>query len=751
MNTQKSMTHPLLALLAVLLVLPGQFAQAQPLIDQVPEEAALYVGWRGAEDMGPAYEGSHLQGVIEQTGLMEALPQLIETVQNLAAEEGPQGVGQMIGMGGTLASSLWEKGGAMYMLPPVEAGPPIPRLAVLWAGVKGDEQTKEALQQLVAMMNDAEQVPVFLAEAGDAMVLSVGFEADKLAFKPLSKAERFRKAKTQVQADGALVVYLDAQEWIDQVDTFAQQAKRRAAEWGEKDPFAEAWPTLKEVSGLSGVKRLMLTAGIKNKNWHTHVYLDAPAPRKGFLSLVDNKPITPKNLAHVPKSATHLQVFSMDPGKMLDITREVMKAVDPNKAKEFDSVLAEGSELAGFDIEKQLIKGMGPVWSAYIDPMIAGNGFTSLVLVNELSDADAVEKALFMLAESANEMIEQELDGAPIKMRFMSRQVGDTTISHLGIPYLAPSWMVHRGRLYVSLFPQGLEMAATQSLKLEDSIATNPTFMKTLDKFKTKSFTGLSFSDLPETAPDGYGINLMIMQAIAGAGELFSGKPSTMRMPPIGKVMPFIEPSGSLTWVDKGGLHIHSIQPFPGSALLGPAKGMESMMAVSGPMTVGIMLPALGSARAAARQAQTMNQARQIGMANLTFATDHKGELTDDIAKLEPYLFDTGSFFTANSQHAKPLPFNFDKWGEPRQAKFLRENSSFVLVPVGQLDALKQPGRTVMAFQRPDDTNQPSIAVVYADGSVMNENQDDGILDLLKQQTGMTMGQLITRQETLGD
>lgn len=748
MKRSTLLTRLMLALLAVVFVLP---AQAQPLIKHVPENAALYIGWRGSEDMGPDYEGSNLQGVIEETGLLEAIPQLVETFQKIGESEefGDPMAAQLISMGGELWSSIWANGGAMYMLPPDANGPPIPRLAVLFKKGDGQAELKGALDKLVKMMNDAEQVPVFLTDAGDVYTLSIGFKPAQGALASLSTAARFKTASAKVQGDGALMVYIDVQEWIGQVDKFADMMRRRAQEWGEKDAFAEMWPTIRDASGLTGVKQLSMSAGIKDKNWHTKIYLNAPAPRKGVLSLIDNKPVKPSNLSHVPKTATYLQVFSMDPGKVLDVAREIMGAVEPGLVRQMDRGLAEASKEVGVSLEDELIKGMGPVWTVYIDPMVAGNGFSSLVMVNELSDAAAVEKALAKISDAANKGLDEAMEDAPMSIRLLTREVQGTKITHLGIPYVAPAYMVHNGRLFISLFPQGLEMAVEQSGKVEDSIVANATFGKSLKQFKRDTFTGLTFVDLPETAADGYGVNLMIMQTIAGAGEMFGGKASPMRMPPIGKVMPYIQPSGGLTWVDKDGMHMHSIEPFPGSSLLGPAKGVESMMAVSGPMAVAVLLPALGSAREAALQNQTFAYGQQIAVSAFAYSADHDGNLPDDIAKLREYVGFDDVFMTPRSMHAKEMPFNFGQWEQARQDAFIRQNSSFVLIPLGSMNDIEKPSETVMLFQHPEDTADDKLVVAWADGHVTSEDRDE-VHDLIEAQTGKNTAQLIEAQVQIG-
>lgn len=748
----KPLLRPCLMLLAMLIALP---TLAQPLVDQVPSEAALYVGWRGATDMGPDYEGSNMQGVINQTGLLEALPKLIDSIRAASEEGVGEQEAELISMGGTLWTSMWDNGGAMYMLPPQEGGPPIPRVAMLWKKGEDDAKLRESLSKLVGMINDAEEVPAFMGTKGDAIFMSIGFDAAEALAGSLSNSARFKDAAKQIQVDGALVVYVDAQEWISQVDQFAEMMKEQAAEFDDTDEFAELWPKLRDASGLSGVRRLMLSAGIKEKNWHTQVFLDAPAPRSGVLSLVDNKPIQPANLSHVPKTATFLQVFTMDTARVLDVTRDMLSTVDPSLADEMDEGLKEASELVGFNLERELIKGMGPVWSVYIDPMIAGNGFSSMVFVNELRDAPAVEEALMKLTTSANELAEEEVDEGPIKVRFLTREIKGTKVTHLGIPVIAPSWMVHKGRLYVSLFPQALEMAIEQSGKREDSILANQAFNQAMDRFAVQwerpKFTGLSFTDLPETAPDGYGINLMIMQAIAGFGEMMDGKASTLRMPPIGKVMPFIEPAGSVIWVDDAGLHMHAIEPFPGSSLLGPAKGLESTMAVSAPLAVGVMLPALGSARAAARDAQAMSNARQLAVAAMSYAADHDGQFPQDIALLSDYVWGPDVWIAPNSKRAQQPPFNFDDWEDERQHKFIRKNSSYILVPVANMDELRRPNETIVFFQRTDDApGLDKFAVTFADGHVEMFGNRAQMKQQLKKQTDKTVEELIKRQENFG-
>src|SRR5438034_11671271 len=59
-------------------------AFAQTLVDRVPADAMVYVGWRGSDSMGTAYDGSHLKAVLGESNVpqifSEFFPRLIERV-----------------------------------------------------------------------------------------------------------------------------------------------------------------------------------------------------------------------------------------------------------------------------------------------------------------------------------------------------------------------------------------------------------------------------------------------------------------------------------------------------------------------------------------------------------------------------------------------------------------------------------------------------------------------------------------------
>lgn len=757
MKSATLLSRPALLLLALLLALP---AVAQPFADQVPEDAAIYFGWRGAEDMGPAYEGSNMQGVLEQTGLFEALPELFQSLTDVVEAEAPDpDAAVMLGHVGTLWGSMWDNGGALYMLPPEQGGPPIPRLAILFGKGENERQVRSALRDLVDRINEAEQLPAFTGEVGDALYLSLVFDAGQVAGDTLDESERFSECVSHVQGDGALMVFVDVREWVFQVDQFAMQAAQQAEDRGEQDNPAARWPAIRDILGLDQMDSMMASGGIaEDGNWHTRMYIQSPAPREGLLSIVENQPLTSANLAHVPRTATHVRALSMDPAQVMDLMREVLAEVDVEMVADLNEGLEDIRQEIGVEVEADLIRGMGPVWTFYVDPMIAGNGFGSMVLVNELSDADGVEAALLRLTEVANAALMDEQQGDDVNIQLLTRVIDGQRITHLGIPGIAPAWMVHDGRLYVSLYPQGLEMALDQSGEIEDSILTNEVFQETMARFISDGGAdadellenlgpamGLSFANLPETVADGYSINMMMMQLIGGFGEMTSGRPTSLRMPPVGRILPFIEPTGGVTWFDEDGMHMHSIEPFPGSAAFSATGGLEGTAVMAGPMAIAILLPALGGAEDAALQTHSLSNIRAVGVANMAYAIDHDGHYASDIAVLNDYTADSSVFFSPQYLDRNELPADIDR-RSPDTDAYLRAHSAYVLVPLGTVDRIEDPAQAVLVFQRPDTTDADLLAVAMADGSVQVMT-GEALAQRLEDQAGTTPEALIRRQE----
>jgi hypothetical protein len=130
-----------------------------------------------------------------------------------------------------------------------------------------------------------------------------------------------------------------------------------------------------------------------------------PAPRKGLLALLDNKPLPDDLLKSIPKSATLVAAGGFDVSRLLAEVRSAVKSIDAEAAQNLEKGLSAGSMMVGTNLEKDLIDPLGPHWAAYCAPSVGGNGILGFTLINRLDDPARAERSLNAVELFANNMI----------------------------------------------------------------------------------------------------------------------------------------------------------------------------------------------------------------------------------------------------------------------------------------------------------------------------------------------------------
>jgi hypothetical protein len=723
-------------LLAVLvLTLTATHAHAQPLADHVPADAVLYVGWRGADDPDAGYAGSNLQTVAEASELPQVLSQTLDVIKR--TNPGDPGAALFADMARTVGFASWSRPTAAYLQQADDPQLPV-RFVIHWqAEGQAADDLQASLTQLAARAQPGS--PLDVGRAGDLVTLTIGAPVvDPAAVAaPLAAAPRFTQALSHASADGVVVAYLDGRGLLALIDRLSETESPREH---------EQWLLVRDAMGLGGLNAAVWTAGFEGKDWRTDLFIDAPAPRTGVLSLLDCEPLTDEILADIPAEATWFMATRTDLGVLLDEVKGVIGEIDANSAAKLDEMLVQVGEMTGVDIEGDLIRALGSAWVFYTDPGATGSGILGLCMVNTLKDAEAVNRSLVSLQAIANAFMGQAGAGAGMRIRFHTAEHEGMTLHTLGIPFVAPTWSVHDGRLYAGLYRQVVTTAADRARAGGPSVLDSDSYRATLDRLGAESANSIVYTDLPRTAEGSYQNLVMLSQIASGFIAMFGADASPALLPPFARIEPVLSPAAQVSWTDDAGFHLRSISPFPGSSLLGP-QGGTNMTTMSGPMLVGILLPALGSARQSARQVQSMSNLRQVLVAMHNYAADHDRTFptqTGDLIRLG-YLPDPAVFVSPAS--GKQPPWNFGELDEARQARWVRENSSYILIPVvGGFDDVPQPATHILLFERPEDAANPGkIALGYADGHAeMREAWE--AFELIEAQTGMTIDQLIAQQ-----
>jgi hypothetical protein len=582
-----------------LIILTPLSAIAQALADRVPDDAIVYVGWRGANSPGAGYDASHFKAFIDASQIPQLIDETLPRLLDKMVEKDP-GVAEFRAVIGKLGPVLWKYPAALYIGPVdgLNAGSiPIPRAAlIVQAGNDADSVKKEIAQLIERIPPEAAGVPLSVDQAGGVVAVMIGNASLDLGGKgksSLATHKPFLDAMSQVGKDPVIAMYIDAEAIQDTVT-------RAIALYGGQQG-QHVWATILGDLGLSGLKKVAVTMGFENQNWCAQSFVAAPAPRHGLLELFDAPPISDATLKLVPQSATMMLANHLDLAKLLDTVRGVAAKFAPGGAATVDSYLALAGVGIGLNIENDLLKPIGPEWALYAAPTVGGTGPLGLVLVNHARDGAKLEASLTVLERLANRAINAGISHGEPRPQFLSAKIGEMNVHYLDTPVVSPAWGVKDGNLYIALFPQTVAAAAAPR---EKSILDNDHFVslrKTLGPGGA-SPTAISFFDLPRTTPDGYPYVLATTRLL-GFADMFGFQTPPAVLPSLDKLMPMMEPAGQVAWSDDAGIHSKGIVPFPGAELF---AGPEIILIEGNGFITSIGMPMLQKARARATEVHTL-------------------------------------------------------------------------------------------------------------------------------------------------
>src|SRR5258706_5229639 len=570
-------------------------ARAQPLADRLPQDAVAYIGWSGSESMGPGYAGSHLKAVIDASNLAqlasESIPRLLERIGK-DDEDAAHVTAMILAIGGP----MWRHASALYFGGVDVTNPdfPMPKLALLCDAGKEGKQLAPALTKLI---NAHGQPPFpYRAEEQDGLVLvvfgNVEISAKKKPVVPLSQRKEFKAALAEVGKNPVAIAYVDVEGGVEQVDQVI--ANFAPAEAKSK------WPAIRDAIGIVTLKRLIWTGSFDEKEWSSQAFVESPEPRTGLVkALLDAPPLSEATLKAIPKTATMASAGHFDFGGLLGTIREMVKKVDAGASADFEQSLDEIKQAIGMDLQADILNTLGDEWAFYSDPGVGGTGILGVTLVNQLKDAAKADKAFSQLEQLLNGMMKEGTAGEKITIAFNTSKQGDLTIHYLAVPFVAPSWAIKDGNLYVGLYPQVVSGAAEHVTSKAPSILDNAAFVAMRKRLGGERVTAISFTDLPKTTAEGYQEVLMLSRVYLGMADMFGAKTPALVLPTLAKLMPHVTPAAAVAWSDTTGWPLKQITPFPGTDILA-SGGMGSAMAVEQAMTAGFLLPSLSRARMSA-------------------------------------------------------------------------------------------------------------------------------------------------------
>jgi prepilin-type processing-associated H-X9-DG protein len=592
---------------------------------------------------------------------------------------------------------------------------------LLKAGVrpdaKGNTIAKPGGRVLQTMGGPAEQSAVWWTE-GDDMVISVVSPSGPDAI--IAALEGREPNATEHPTRTALMRSDDARGVVPVGFAFFDMAA------------LPALPKEAVALGLDRIERFDYRFGFDGPALTSIIGAAAPAPRQGVLALFDQPGFDARHLPPLPGGLAGFTVASFDFAQFWDRLVGMAKSIDPTAARQVAAFEKQARDMLGLDLHDDLLVHLGPRMTVYTVPskrnaptnLIEGAAQGFLIVprtaaIIEVKDREAVARALDTLAGRAEDALKsfaQQRGRAPIEVirRLKGSQPGYVlSLGSLGLALpaglqvtlllgnkelvIATTPAVARKTLeVVAHSPSGGLPAGDPLLHSLDHLPENLTFLNVDDTAQSllpevlATLPGLieavlASQQLRASAPF---VNGRFDEAKPADGE---AKPQAARTP-LRSVDPelvpdpdalraFLFPSVQAFVVDGQGVRFISRDAFPS---ISPASAV--------PVAVALLLPAVQSARAAARRAQSVNNMKQIGLAmhNLHAANNHfPADIKDKKGK--PLLSWRVRLLPFLEQQALLEEFHLDEpWDSPHNRELVARMPSVFAVPAGDAE----PGAT---------------------------------------------------------
>ncbi len=216
--------------------------------------------------------------------------------------------------------------------------------------------------------------------------------------------------------------------------------------------------------GLAGLKNLTLHIGFEGKYQRTTVVLRTTGERKGVLRLL-NAPgtIDLDKLPPIPPDATTVGAMHLDLANAYDVIRQSVEVVvgvlAPAEKEKVIEFFKEIDKATGVDVRKDLLGSLGTSAVVYSAPS-EGPFMSGFCVALQVKDAKKLQEALEVTFKTlpASTGVDLSVDTRD----YRGAKVHSLTFNQRDFP-LTPSYAVHNGWLYISLFPQTVQGAILRS------------------------------------------------------------------------------------------------------------------------------------------------------------------------------------------------------------------------------------------------------------------------------------------------
>ncbi len=494
-------------------------------------------------------------------------------------------------------------------------------------------------------------------------------------------------------------------------DARAIVAKIRALVEQFHGPLPPVVDKVIEALGINGVRSKYFRATAGEHGLLGRMFVHLEGERKGLLKLWDQQPLSPDDLAIIPKDAYWAQVCNLDLARLWADARVAVEEVDPNALPMVEGSLAMAGAFLGLSITEQVLPALGDTWAVFDAPSHGGVLLTGSVLVVDVRDEDAIQAVFTRLVGILNPILANK----DVHLALRQTTCDGRTIHHVivgGVPSpVAPAWTFVNDRMVFGLFPQTVAVAARQvdPQTRGESILDHAAVKRTLRNVFPSRFQSFGCSDAKYFARLLYPLGLLYTTAGVSALSVPGVELDPMIYPMLADAVEDAHYSVGMCSADQDGIHY---------AQVGSANGAFIAVAAAA-LVVSIMLPSLSRARELAKRAVSASNLRGIGMGCQIYANDNAGRFPETLeALIDEGMITRGMLVSPRDPAARISPENREEltklgYLDPDAEPAAETSGSYTYIS-GQ--SQKDDARNVVAYERV--IGDEGTSVLFLDGHV---------------------------------